>query len=72
MQTFEGVSSALDDIAGIMDSCRVYEMLYWSDGCKSAKAIIQHLPDLYAQCLRFIAKAVSYFTKDTLSELSMF
>lgn len=72
MQTFEVVSAALEDITGIMGSCRVYEKIHWAGEYQSAKAVIQHLPELYAQCLRFMAKAIEYFSKDTFSESCMF
>lgn len=68
MQTFEAVSSVLEDIVGVIASCTVYENIYWSDGSQSAKAVIAHLPDLYAKCLGFLAKAINYFRKTTTSE----
>lgn len=69
MHTFEGVSSALDDIAGVLGSCRIYERIYDSE-LVSAKAVIEQLPRLYAHCLRFMAKAIDYFQITTASELS--
>lgn len=71
MQTFEGVSAALEDITGIVGSCRLYEKIHWSGEYDSAKAVVQHLPDMYTQCLRFIAKAIEYFSKDTFSKCSI-
>lgn len=72
LQTFEAVSSVSEDIVGIIVSCTVYEKIYWSDGCQSAKAVIDHLPDLYAKCLSFMAKAITYFRKTTTSEFPAF
>lgn len=40
LETFEGVSSAWEDIAGMMGSCRTYEDLYRSGEHDSAKAVI--------------------------------
>lgn len=71
MQTFEAASDALDDIAGLMGSCRIYEMIYssWPAGLESAEAVICQLPRLYARCLRFMAEAIDYFNTKTFSEL---
>lgn len=68
MRTFEAVSSLMEDIVGIIASCTLYEKIYWSDDCESAKAVIHHLPGLYAHCLRFMAMAISYFQKTNLSK----
>lgn len=72
MQTFEGVSSALDNIAGMMGSCRIYERIHLSNehGLESAKAVAAQIPRLYACCLRFMAEAIDYFQTDAASELS--
>lgn len=67
MHTFEAVSSALDDIASIMGSCRIYESIYSHD-FESAKAVIGQLPRLYAHCLRFMAEAIDYFHTKAPSE----
>lgn len=67
MHTFEAVSSALDDIASIMGSCRIYESIYSRD-FESAKAVIGQLPPLYAHCLRFMAEAIDYFHTKAPSE----
>lgn len=69
VQTFEGVSSALDDIASVMGSCRIYEKIYANE-LESAKAVIGQLPRLYAHCLRFMAEAIDYYQTKTPSELS--
>lgn len=69
MHTFEGVSAALDDIAGVLGSCTFYERIYDSE-LESAKAVFEQLPRLYAHCLRFMAKAIDYFQTTTASELS--
>lgn len=69
MHTFEGVSAALDDIAGVLGSCTFYERIYDSE-LESAKAVFEQLPRLYAHCLRFMAKAIEYFQTATASELS--
>lgn len=71
MQTFEGVSSALDDIAGMMGSCRIYERIHLSyvHEFTSAQAVIAYLPKLYTHCLGFMAEAIEYFQTDTASEL---
>lgn len=68
MQTFEAVSSALDDIADIMGSCKIYETIHRFSQLESAKAVIFHIPKLYASCLRFMADAIDYFNTDALSK----
>ncbi|KAL0631347.1 hypothetical protein Q9L58_009793 [Maublancomyces gigas] len=65
MQTFEAVSSALEDIAGIMGSCRIYENIHLSSILKSSEAVIRQLPRLYTHCLIFMADAISYFSTKT-------
>lgn len=61
MQTFEGVSSTLDDIAGIIGSCTIYEKIYSSSELESAKAVVVQLPRLYSFCLVFMARAIDYY-----------
>lgn len=70
MQTFEGVSSALDDIAGVLGSCRIYEKIHWSTDLESAKAVLEQVPQLYASCLRFMAEAINFFNTPTSSKYS--
>lgn len=70
MQTFEAVSSALDDIASVMASCRIYEKIY-SMNLESIKAVMEQLPRLYAHCLRFMAEAINYYQTDTAGEFPL-
>lgn len=60
MQTFEAISSALDDIAGMMGSCRIYERIHLTRRLESSKAVVQQLPVAYTAVLKFIVEAVCY------------
>lgn len=68
LHTFEAVSSALDDVASIMGSCRIYERIYSND-LESAKAVMVQLPRLYTHCLVFVAGAINFFQTETSSAL---
>lgn len=68
MYTFEGVTSALDDIAGILGTCTIYERIYDTE-LDSAKAVFDQLTRLYTCCLHFMAKAIEYFKTSTASGL---
>lgn len=63
MQTFEGISSTLDDIAGLMGSCKIYEMIHSSREFQSSKNVMQQLPCVYAAMLEFTAEAIYYSDK---------
>lgn len=68
LHTFEAVSSALDDVASVMGSCRIYERIYSND-LESAKAVMVQLPRLYTHCLVFMAETINYFQTKTSSAL---
>lgn len=70
MQTFEAVSSTLEDIANIMGSCRIYEEIHSPSNLKSSKAVIDQIPRLYAACLKFMAETIIYFNTNTTSRFS--
>lgn len=63
MQTFEGISSALDDIAGLMGSCKIYEGIHSARELQSSKNIIQQLPLAYVAMLEFTVEAIRYSDK---------
>lgn len=50
MQTFEGISSVLDDIAGLMGSCKIYEKIHSSRDFESSKNVIQQRRTFTEQC----------------------
>lgn len=60
MQTFEGISSGLDEIAGLMGSCKIYDRIHSSRTLESSRAVIEQLPLVYAAMLVFTAEAISY------------
>lgn len=68
MRTFEGVTSAMDDVAGLLGTCTIYERIY-SGKWDSARAVVEQLPRVYAHCLKFMAQAIEYFQTSTASEL---
>lgn len=70
MQTFEAVSSALENIAGIMGACKIYEGIHWFNDhrLQSAEAVVQQLPQLCTICLRFLAEAIDFFNTNAPSE----
>lgn len=68
LQTFDGVSSALEDIAGMMESCRTYEDLYLCSARDSGRAVVVQLQELYVHCLMFMADAIDYFRTAGLRE----
>lgn len=68
LQTFDGVSSALEDIAEMMGSCRTYEDLYRSSQRDSGRAVVVQLQKLYVYNLTFMAGAIDYFRTGGLSE----
>ena len=70
MKTFEELTSALEDISNIVSCCRIYEELYLSRTCSSAKAVVNALPLLYTAILRFIIKVRRYFDMKGLGELT--
>ena len=70
MKTFEELTSALEDIGNIVSCCRIYEELYISHPCDSAKAVINALPPLYTAVLRFIIEVRGYFDMKGLSKLT--
>ena len=70
MKTFEELTSALEDIGNIVSCCRIYEELYLSRTCDSAKAVLNALPLLYTAVLRFIIEVRGYFDMKGLSELT--
>ena len=70
MKTFEELTSALEDIGNIVSCCRIYEELYLSRTCDSAKAVVNTLPLLYTAVLRFIIKVRKYFDMKGLGELT--
>ena len=70
MKTFEELTSALEDLGNIISCCRIYEGLYLSRTCDSAKAVVRALPLLYTAVLRFIIEVRGYFDMTGLSELT--
>ena len=70
MKTFEELTSALEDLSNIISCCRIYEELYLSRTCNSAKAVVSALPLLYTAVLRFIIEVRGYFEMKGLSELT--
>ena len=70
MKTFEELTSALEDLGNIVSCCRIYEELYLSRTCDSAKAVVNALPLLYTAILRFIIEVRGYFDMKGLSELT--
>lgn len=70
MQTFEGVSSTLENIANIMGSCRIYEEIHSPNELESSKAVTDQISQLYAVCLKFMAEAIIYWGTNTASEFS--
>lgn len=72
MQTFEAVSAVLENIAGVMGSCRIYEKIHWSNehGLQSADAVVQQVPQLYTVCLKFMAEAIDFFNTKAPSKYS--
>lgn len=67
IQTFEVVCLALDDIADIMGSCKIYERIHWFSELQSAKVAILQLPKLYRCYLMFLADVIDYSNTHTLS-----
>lgn len=63
MQTFVGISSALDDIAGLMGSCKIYEKIHSSRDLQSSQNVMQQLPHVYGAILEFTAEAIIYSDK---------
>ena len=70
MKTFEKLTSALEDMGNIISCCRIYEELYLSRTCESAKAVVNALPLLYTEVLRFIIEVRGYFDMKGFSELT--
>ena len=70
MKTFEELTSALEDVGNIISCCRIYEELYISRTCDSAKAVVNALPLLYTAVLRFIIEVRGYFDMKGLSALT--
>ena len=70
MKTFEELTSALEDVGNIISCCRLYEELYLSSTCDSAKAVVNALPLLYTAVLRFIIEVRGYFDMKGLSALT--
>lgn len=60
MQIFEGISSGLDEIAGLMGSCKIYDRIHSSRVLDSSRAVIEQLPLVYTAMLIFTAEAISY------------
>jgi hypothetical protein len=70
MQTFEATSSALDDIAGMMGSCMVYDRIH-SLACRdldSSRAVMEQLPLAYEAVLKFISEALYYSDERYIGE----
>lgn len=63
MQTFKGISSTLDDIAGLMGSCMIYERIHGCRGLLTSKNVMRQLPYAYAAMLEFTAEAICYSDK---------
>ena len=70
MKTFEELTCALEDIGNIVSCCRIYEELYLSRTCDSAKAVVNALPPLYTAVLRFVIEVRGYFNMKGSSELT--
>ena len=66
MKTFEELTSALEDIGNIVSCCRIYEEFYLT--CNSAQGVVNALPLLYTDVLRFIIEVRGYFSIKGLSE----
>lgn len=69
-QTFEVVSSALGNMAGIVGAFKIYEGIHWFNDhrLQSAEAVVQQLPQLGTVCLRFLAEAIVFFNTNAPSE----
>lgn len=61
METFEAVTSFLEEIANLIGSCRIYENLFSPGDLESTGRAMKCLLLLYVAILEFIAEANVYF-----------
>lgn len=71
METFEAVTSFLEEIANLIGSCRIYENLFSPGDLESTGRAMKYLLLLYVAILEFIAEANVYFNTPSGSKFRL-